>query len=54
MAKSRGNLVEDENLDWLKPRTLVKPDDQEEVPEAVRSRFAIQHNFYASFYLFYN
>ncbi|XP_013187744.2 dynein intermediate chain 2, ciliary isoform X2 [Amyelois transitella] len=32
--KSRGNLVEDEGLDWLKPRTLIKPDDQEEVPDA--------------------
>ncbi|CAH0695817.1 unnamed protein product [Spodoptera exigua] len=33
-TKSRGNLVEDDNLDWLKPRTLIKPDDQEDVPEA--------------------
>ncbi|CAH0590379.1 unnamed protein product [Chrysodeixis includens] len=32
--KSRGNLVEDDNLDWLKPRTLLKPEDQEDVPEA--------------------
>lgn len=34
--KSRGNLAEDDALDWLKPRTLIRPDDQEEVPEAVR------------------
>lgn len=34
--KSKGNLVEDEGLDWLKPRALIKPDDQEEVPDAVR------------------
>ncbi|XP_072942856.1 dynein intermediate chain 2, ciliary isoform X2 [Epargyreus clarus] len=32
-TKSRGNLVEDEALDWLKPRALLKPDDQEEVPD---------------------
>lgn len=32
--KSRGNLAEDDALDWLKPRTLIRPDDQEEVPEA--------------------
>ncbi|CAG4946849.1 unnamed protein product [Colias eurytheme] len=32
--KSRANLAEDEALDWLKPRTLIKPDDQEDVPEA--------------------
>ncbi|XP_059060753.1 dynein intermediate chain 2, ciliary [Achroia grisella] len=33
-TKSRGNLAEDEGLDWLKPRALLKSDDQEEVPEA--------------------
>ncbi|CAH2089429.1 unnamed protein product [Euphydryas editha] len=33
-TKSRGNLVEDEALDWLKPRALIRPDDQEDVPEA--------------------
>lgn len=27
--------MEDEALDWLKPRALIKPDDQEDVPEAV-------------------
>ncbi|XP_063540251.1 dynein intermediate chain 2, ciliary isoform X1 [Cydia strobilella] len=33
--KSKGNLTEGEDaLDWLKPRTLIKPDDQEDVPEA--------------------
>ncbi|XP_075981347.1 dynein intermediate chain 2, ciliary isoform X2 [Anticarsia gemmatalis] len=33
--KSRANLNEEEGaLDWLKPRTLLKPDDQEEVPDA--------------------
>lgn len=26
---------EDQGLDWLKPRALIKPDDQEEVPDAV-------------------
>lgn len=34
-TKSRANLVEDEALDWLKPRALIRPDDQEDVPEAV-------------------
>ncbi|XP_021208457.1 dynein intermediate chain 2, ciliary isoform X2 [Bombyx mori] len=33
-SKSRGNLIEDEALEWLKPRALIKPDDQEDVPEA--------------------
>lgn len=33
--KSRATLGEDEALEWLKPRTLLKPDDQEDVPEAV-------------------
>lgn len=33
--------MEDEGLDWLKPRTLIKPDDQEEVPEAVSSRIEV-------------
>ncbi|XP_068620599.1 dynein intermediate chain 2, ciliary [Battus philenor] len=33
-SKSRANLVEDDALDWLKPRVLIKPDDQEFVPEA--------------------
>lgn len=37
-TKSRGNLVEDEALDWLKPRALLKPDNQEDVPEAVSNR----------------
>ncbi|XP_049877274.1 dynein intermediate chain 2, ciliary [Pectinophora gossypiella] len=32
-SKSRGNIADDD-LDWLKPRALIKPDDQEEVPEA--------------------
>ncbi|XP_050674717.1 dynein intermediate chain 2, ciliary [Leptidea sinapis] len=33
-SKSRANLVEDEALEWLKPRALIKPDEQEDVPEA--------------------
>ncbi|CAG9564092.1 unnamed protein product [Danaus chrysippus] len=33
-SKSRSNLVDDEALEWLKPRTLLKPDEQEDVPEA--------------------
>ncbi|KAM3963317.1 dynein intermediate chain 2, ciliary [Aphomia sociella] len=32
--KSRGNLAEEEGLEWLKPRTLLKPDDQDDVPDA--------------------
>lgn len=34
-GKSQANLADDSALDWLKPRTLLKPDDQEEVPDAV-------------------
>ncbi|KAJ8717180.1 hypothetical protein PYW08_005579 [Mythimna loreyi] len=33
-AASRAKIGDDEALDWLKPRTLIKPDDQEDVPEA--------------------
>ncbi|CAH2042327.1 unnamed protein product, partial [Iphiclides podalirius] len=33
-SKSRANLIDDEALEWLKPRVLIKPDDQEVVPEA--------------------
>ncbi|XP_052743911.1 dynein intermediate chain 2, ciliary [Bicyclus anynana] len=33
-TKSRGNLQDEEGLDWLKPRTLLVPDDQEDVPDA--------------------
>ncbi|CAK1584627.1 unnamed protein product [Parnassius mnemosyne] len=32
--KSRANLADDEALEWLKPRVLIKPEDQENVPEA--------------------
>ncbi|KAJ8717824.1 hypothetical protein PYW07_005754 [Mythimna separata] len=31
---SRAKVGEDDALEWLKPRTLIKPEDQEEVPEA--------------------
>ncbi|KAL0820400.1 hypothetical protein ABMA28_006283 [Loxostege sticticalis] len=34
VTKSRANLAEDDGLDWLKPRALLKPDDQEEVADA--------------------
>ncbi|XP_013137600.1 PREDICTED: dynein intermediate chain 2, ciliary [Papilio polytes] len=33
-SKSRANLADDEALEWLKPRVLIKPDDQDFVPEA--------------------
>ncbi|CAG5055636.1 unnamed protein product [Parnassius apollo] len=33
-TKSRANLIDDEALEWLKPRVLIKPEDQENVPEA--------------------
>ncbi|XP_032519697.1 dynein intermediate chain 2, ciliary [Danaus plexippus] len=33
-SKSRSNLADDEALEWLKPRTLLKPDEQEDVPDA--------------------
>lgn len=32
--KSRVNVVEDDTLDWLKPKLLIKPDDQEDLPDA--------------------
>lgn len=41
-SKSRGNLIEDEALEWLKPRALIKPDDQEDVPEAVRKKIQLK------------
>ena len=44
--KSRANIIEDEALDWLKPRTLIKPDEQEDVPEAV-SCVLVQVNTFA-------
>lgn len=37
-AASKSKLVEDDALEWLKPRTLIKPDDQEDVTDAVRFR----------------
>lgn len=38
VTKSRANLAEDDGLDWLKPRALLKPDDQEEVADAVSTQ----------------
>ncbi|CAB3228922.1 unnamed protein product [Arctia plantaginis] len=32
--KSRANLGEDDALEWLKPRQLIKPDEQEDVAES--------------------
>lgn len=51
-ATQKSNEKVDE-LEWLKPRQLIKPDDQEDVPEAVRISLFLSLSFRLSVLIIY-